>query len=162
DHRMSRGSKSTIKSVRPGIMPSLFGKHLIDKAVFLSLTEVADNLPPLEEACVPVTMDRELAAAYRKEVEEPLAEAIKEMMKRREAWIAEHGPTLDVIISHPRLVETGLDLFDKAGRHNFPTICFFECLCGAPHKHSYVASSIMWRPAGFLGTARGLTRPDAT
>jgi hypothetical protein len=234
DHRMSRGTKSTVKSVRPGIMPGLFGKHLIDKAVFLSLNEVADNLPPLEEACVPVAMDRELAAAYRKEVEEPLAEAIKEMMKRRdqrllgtmlqtllaypdfpfgwgpigyrdhggrfvtvavppnlaedvirpkeqalidlvraerahrrkvwvyvqftdkhevqgrlerllkaagfrvgvlrasvplarrEAWIAEHGPTLDVIVSHPRLVETGLDLFDKAGRHNFPTICFYE------------------------------------
>jgi hypothetical protein len=24
------------------------------------------------------------------------------------------------------LVETGLDLFDKGGRHNFPTICFYE------------------------------------
>jgi hypothetical protein len=31
-----------------------------------------------------------------------------------------------VVISHPRLVETGLDLFDKAGRHNFPTLCFYE------------------------------------
>src|ERR1700681_3970805 len=29
-------------------------------------------------------------------------------------------------VSHPRLVETGLDLFDKGGRHNFPTICFYE------------------------------------
>jgi hypothetical protein len=24
------------------------------------------------------------------------------------------------------LVETGLDLFDKDGRHNFPTLCFYE------------------------------------
>jgi hypothetical protein len=31
-----------------------------------------------------------------------------------------------VCISHPRLVETGLDLFDKAGRHNFSTLVFFE------------------------------------
>src|SRR5581483_6010088 len=31
-----------------------------------------------------------------------------------------------VVISHPRLVETGLDLFDKSGRHNFPTLCFYE------------------------------------
>jgi hypothetical protein len=31
-----------------------------------------------------------------------------------------------VVISHPKLVETGLDLFDKGGRHNFPTICFYE------------------------------------
>lgn len=47
-------------------------------------------------------------------------------LARREAWIAQHGPKLDVVISHPRLVETGLDLFDKGGRHNFPTICFYE------------------------------------
>src|SRR5580692_7742408 len=83
-NRMSRGSKSTIKMVRPGIMPTLFGRHLIDKAVFLSLSEVADNLPPLEEECVPVRMDAELAKAYRDKVEKPLAEAIKEMMRRRD------------------------------------------------------------------------------
>ncbi len=47
-------------------------------------------------------------------------------LARREEWIAQHAPELDVVISHPRLVETGLDLFDKNGRHNFPTICFYE------------------------------------
>jgi hypothetical protein len=233
DNRMSRGSKTTVKSVRPGIMPVLFGKHLIDKAVFLSLNEVAENLPPLDEECIPVRRDAELARAYTEEVETPLVEAIKEMMKRRdrrllgamlqtllaypdypfhweavgywqegdfitvanppdlpedvirpkeralidliraekaqgkkvwvyvvytdkhdvegrlerilkeagfkvgvlrasvalarrEEWIAQHAPQLDVVVSHPKLVETGLDLFDKSGRHNFPTICFYE------------------------------------
>lgn len=233
DNRMSRGSKSTTKSVRPGIMPALFARHLIDKAVFLSLSEVSDNLPPLEEECIPVRMDPELATAYRQEVEAPLADAIKVMMRRRdrrllgtmlqtllaypdypfgwgpvgyrngdsfvtvatppnlsadvirpkerelldlieseaarrrkiwvyvqytethdvqqrlekllqqaghrvavlhasvplthrEDWIARHGPHLDVVVSHPRLVETGLDLFDKNGRHNFPTLVFYE------------------------------------
>ena len=233
DNRMSRGSKTTVKSVRPGIMPPLFGKHLIDKCVFLGLNEVADSLPPLTEECVPVRMDRELAAAYRHEVEEPLKDAMREMLRRndrrllatmlqtllaypdfpfewgplgyrkagrfvtvavppnlpedvvrpkeralidllraekakgrqvwvyvqytdahdvqgrlehllreagfrvgvlrasvplgrREEWIARHAPRLDVVVSHPRLVETGLDLFDKSGRHNFPTLCFYE------------------------------------
>lgn len=233
DNRMSRGSKTTIKTVRPGIMPPLFGRHLIDKCVFLGLGEVAHNLPPLSEECVTVHMDKELERAYREEVEKPLVEAIREMMKRkdqrllgamlqtllaypdfpfgwgpvgywkandfvtvtmpptlaeevirpkeqtlidlvrsekasrrkvwvyvqyndkhdvqgrlaqilkdaglhvgvlrssvplaqREEWITRHAPQLDVVISHPRLVETGLDLFDKAGRHNFPTICFYE------------------------------------
>jgi hypothetical protein len=239
DNRMSRGSKSTTKSVRPGIMPVLFGKHLIDKTVFLSLGEVADNLPPLQEECISVKMDKELATAYQRGVEEPLALAIKTMMVRRdrrllgtmvqallaypdypfawgpigywdvgeggkrgrfvsvtvppdlsqdvirpkeralidlvrsekakgrkcwvyvqytdkhdvesrlekllkeqgfqvgilrasvplgrrEEWIAEHAPKLDVVISHPRLVETGLDLFDKNGAYNFSTICFYE------------------------------------
>jgi hypothetical protein len=232
-NRMSRGSKSTIKCLRPGIMPALFARHLIDKPVFLGLGEVADNLPPLEEECVSVAMDAELEAPYRREVEAPLAEAIKEMMRRRdrrllgtmlqtllaypdypfgwgpigyhrdgtfvtvatppnlpegvvrpkeqalldlvrsekargrkiwvyvqytathdvqgrlerllrqaglrvgvlrssvplarrEEWIAHNAPRLDVVLSHPRLVETGLDLFDKGGRHNFPTLCFYE------------------------------------
>jgi hypothetical protein len=233
DNRMSRGSRSTIKAVRPGVMPALFARHLIDKAVFLGLSEVADNLPPLEEECIPIRMDQELATAYRREVEEPLTAAIKEMMKRRdrrllgtmlqtllaypdypfgwgpvgyrqadgfvtvasppnlearmirpkeqalldlvgseadrgrkvwvyvqytdqhdvqgrlekllrqagfrvavlrssvplaqrEAWIAQHAPRLDAVVSHPRLVETGLDLFDKGGRYNFPALCFYE------------------------------------
>jgi len=47
-------------------------------------------------------------------------------LAKREEWIAGHAPKLDVVISHPRLVETGLDLFDKNGRHNFPSICFYE------------------------------------
>jgi SNF2 family DNA or RNA helicase len=233
DNRMSRGSKTTVKMVRPGIMPALFGKHLIDKAVFLSLSEVADNLPSLEEECVPDRMDAELAKAYRDKVEKPLSDAIKQMMRRndrrllgamlqtllaypdypfgwepvgyikegtfvtvampphlseevirpkeqalidlvesekakgrkvwvyvqytdrhdvqgrlertlkasgfrvgvlrssvllanREQWIADNAPHLDVVVSHPRLVETGLDLFDKKGGHNFPTLCFYE------------------------------------
>jgi hypothetical protein len=193
--------------------------------VFLSLNEVSAKLPPFTEECVPVRMDTELAAAYRDEVQEPLVDAIKEMMKRRdrrllgamvqtllaypdypfgwepvgywragqfvtvampphlaadvirpkeqalanrrqawvfvqftdrhdvearleslltsaglrvgvlrssvplarrEEWIGKNAPHLDVVISHPRLVETGLDLFDKGGRHNFPTLCFYE------------------------------------
>jgi hypothetical protein len=233
DNRMSRGSKATVKMVRPGIMPPLFGRHLIDKCVFLGLNEVSNKLPPLSEECLPVRMDKDLAAAYRNEVQEPLIEAVKEMMKRRdrrllgamvqtllaypdypfawepvgywkagqfvtvavppnlndavvrpkeqalinlvrtekttrrqvwvfvqftdkhdvearlerllssaglrvgvlrssvplarrEEWIGKNAPHLDVVISHPRLVETGLDLFDKGGRHNFPTICFYE------------------------------------
>ena len=79
-----RQAKIHRQTVRPGIMPVLFGRHLIDKAVFLGLNEVADNLPPLEEECVPISMDAELAHAYTEDVERPLVEAIKEMMKRKD------------------------------------------------------------------------------
>jgi tape measure domain-containing protein len=240
DNRMSRGKKSTTRSVRPGIMPSLFGRHLLDKAVFLSLDELADNLPPIDEnpengsGPIPVEMDRETASAYKR-VEKNLTDKIKEMLRRnpndrrllgamlqtllaypdypfewepvgywekgafvtvaipdnlsrakvrpkekalidlcksekakgrqvwvyvqfvdkhdvqsrleklleaeglgvgvlrssvepakREEWIAKHAPKLDVIISHPKLVETGLDLFDKSGSYNFCTLVFYE------------------------------------
>ena len=47
--------------------------------------------------------------------------------KEREDWIAAHGRDYDVMISHPQLVSTGLDLFSKAeGGHNFATIVFYE------------------------------------
>ena len=40
---------------------------------------------------------------------------------RREAWVAEKVKQgIDVLICHPRLVQTGLDLID------FPTICWYE------------------------------------
>ena len=40
---------------------------------------------------------------------------------RREAWVAERVQAgLDVLVCHPRLVQTGLDLLD------FPTVCWYE------------------------------------
>jgi hypothetical protein len=45
---------------------------------------------------------------------------------KREERIAKNAPKLDVIISHPKLVETGLDLFDKGGSYNFCTLVFYE------------------------------------
>jgi len=45
----------------------------------------------------------------------------------REAWIAQNGRDYDVMISHPSLVSTGLDLFSKAsGGHNYSTLVFYE------------------------------------
>jgi len=45
---------------------------------------------------------------------------------KREAWITKHCRGADVCISHPKLVETGLDLFDKGGNHNMSTLVFYE------------------------------------
>lgn len=47
--------------------------------------------------------------------------------KEREDWIAEHGREFDVMICHPKLVSTGLDLFSKApGGHNFNVLVFYQ------------------------------------
>lgn len=237
DNRCSRGSGTkTTKIVRPGVMPTLFGDMLIKNTVFLSLSEVSDELPPLVETLHPIQMDEELAKEYE-ELERVLRNAVKMMAakgdkrllgamlqalmcypdkpfdwntigywegdgdgdqtfipiyepvnldpttirakeraivedcvrekaegrqvwvfttmsdkrdvcerlrdqmvkaglkatvlrasvetRKREEWIATHGATNDVIISHPQLVETGLDLFDKGGGHNFSTISWY-------------------------------------
>ena len=45
----------------------------------------------------------------------------------RKAWIAAHAPGLDVMISHSKLVQTGIDLFDKKNwTFNFPSLVFYE------------------------------------
>lgn len=238
NNRQSRGggSRRVSEAVKPGIMPTLFGRHLLGNTVYLSLTEVSDNLPPLKEIIVPVLMDTELEQTYQdlertlvntnrqlvltgnrsllaamlqcllaypdlpfgwdmihyslfvdgektkvpvvkppdlpetiRPKEQALIDAIlkEKAMKRqcwvfvqytethpvlerlrrvltdaglkagvlkssvpvakREAWIADNAPGLDVVISHPKLVETGLDLFDNGpGGHNFCTIMFYE------------------------------------
>jgi tRNA A37 threonylcarbamoyladenosine biosynthesis protein TsaE len=84
DNRMSRGSsgsRSVTKTIQPGVMPALFGRHLIEKAVFLGLGEIAAGLPDLEEEAVPVLMDEELGPAYFM-VEEALKDEIRNMMRR--------------------------------------------------------------------------------
>lgn len=243
DNRQSRGkSRRTVKSVKPGIMPSLFGHHLMDKCMFLSLDELAENLPPLIEDVHSCDMDEEIAEEYER-IEKELRKALKPMVSKgdkrllsnflrvllsypdyphdwgwigyneqakdddgniterfvpvvqpksfdrnvvrpknkklvnyilkekkdgrqcwvylqdtnkrdmlvilkkqledaglntiilrsntvstedREEWIKENGHKADVILSHPQLVQTGLDLFDKGGRHNFVSLIFFQ------------------------------------
>ena len=47
--RARTGNASERKAVRPGIMPTLFGRHLIGNAMFITLEELADELPDLFE-----------------------------------------------------------------------------------------------------------------
>jgi hypothetical protein len=46
--------------------------------------------------------------------------------KSRSAWIAKHAPGVDVMVSHPQPVGTGMTLFDPRGSHNFSTLAFYE------------------------------------
>jgi hypothetical protein len=45
--RKDEGDRSEDKDVKPGVMPTFFGRHLMDKSVFISLDEMSDDLPPL-------------------------------------------------------------------------------------------------------------------
>lgn len=46
--------------------------------------------------------------------------------EKREQWIKDTGGKFEVVVSHPDLVKTGLDLFDKRGGHNFPSLIGYE------------------------------------
>jgi hypothetical protein len=239
DNRRSNG-KSTVKRQveQPGIMPTLYGRHLIGNTIFLSLKDVAADLPAYVEFGTPVRMSPELERPYR-EMEGTLKDAVARLLRcgshqllsamlhgllaypdypydwkpigyvekkngstgrhvlvttpptlnrntlwpkekklleiltqekaqgrqcwvfavytsthpvmerlekivkdagftvkvldadkvptrNRSAWIAKNAPGLDVIISHPQPVRTGLTLFDAMGAHNFPSLIFYE------------------------------------
>ena len=235
DNRRSNG-KSTIRRQveRPGIMPTLYGRHLIGNTIFLSLKDVAADLPDYDEHPTPVYLNPDLEQPYR-EMEGRLKEAVADLLRRgnhqllsamlhallaypdypydwkpvgyvdkqgrfvtvtcpptlnrnilwpkekklleilaqenaqgrqcwvfcvytsthpvlerlekivrdagftakvldadkvptrnRSTWIARNAPGVDVIISHPQPVRTGLTLFDAMGAHNFPSLVFYE------------------------------------
>jgi hypothetical protein len=77
DNACSRATKKTIQVLKkPGASPMLFGKFLMTTTAFLSLEDIADNLPRYDESVLSVEMDKELAGAYE-ELEEDIRSAIR-------------------------------------------------------------------------------------
>ena len=58
DNRRSKGKSTTKRQVeQPGIMPTLYGRHLIGNTIFLSLKDVAEDLPDYQEHPTPVRLN---------------------------------------------------------------------------------------------------------
>jgi hypothetical protein len=77
DNACSRATKKTIQVLKkPGASPLLFGKFLMNTTAFLSLEDIADNLPRYDESVLSVEMDEELAKAYE-ELEENIRAAMR-------------------------------------------------------------------------------------
>jgi hypothetical protein len=77
DNACSRATKKTIQVLKkPGASPLLFGKFLMNTTAFLSLEDIADNLPRYDESVLSVEMDEELAGSYE-ELEEDIRAAIR-------------------------------------------------------------------------------------
>jgi superfamily II DNA or RNA helicase len=60
DRRVGSGSEKRL----PGVSPLVFTKFLLENAVFLSLSDMAEGLPSYEEIPIAVEMDEELRNAY--------------------------------------------------------------------------------------------------
>ena len=77
DNACSKASKDSITvKRRPGCSPLLFGQYLMENTAFVSLEDIADNLPSYTESVVPVTMDSMLGKAY-KGIEEAIKRALE-------------------------------------------------------------------------------------
>lgn len=75
DTRMWRNSKVT-KKVMPGVSPKLFTEFLLDKAIFISLSDMSNALPKYTEHPVPVELGEEEQKLYTES-----ASKISELLK---------------------------------------------------------------------------------
>lgn len=91
-------SKTTRKSVKPGIMPTLFGNHMLDKCIFMGLSEMVDNLPLLTERVISCELDPQLRKEYDR-IETTLREAIRQMLQRGDKRLL--GAMLRVLLTYP-------------------------------------------------------------
>jgi hypothetical protein len=82
DNRRSNGKNTTKRQTeQPGIMPTLYGRHLIGNTIFLSLKDVAADLPAYDEHPTPVCMNAELEEPYR-EMEGALKQAVADLLRK--------------------------------------------------------------------------------
>ena len=94
-------SKSTAQSVKPGIMPQLFPDFVANYTVFLSLTELATNLPSYTEETNNVPMDATMRAEYN-EMKKQCLDAFQELyFKSRKYAVKLLGPMLEAFMTWP-------------------------------------------------------------
>lgn len=63
-NKCSRGKQITQPRVKPGISPRLFLDFLIDRAVFMDITDMGAELPPLKESIEIVDMPQDVSSSY--------------------------------------------------------------------------------------------------
>lgn len=56
-----------------------------------------------------------------------IEDLLDSLLAERLGWIEKEGKRADIVISHPQLVQTGVDFFGKKpGSHNFNAIVFYQ------------------------------------
>ena len=94
-------SKSTQQSVKPGIMPHLYPDFVANYTIFLSLPDLATNLPGYMEETVPVPMTSPMLEAY-KDMEAKLLDSFRELyVNNRKLAVRLLGPMLEALLTWP-------------------------------------------------------------
>ena len=82
-NKCSRGRQISQPHVKPGISPRLFLDFLIDRAVFMDITDMGAELPPLKESIEIVDMPKDVSASYGK-----LIDTLKRSLRSHEGMSA--------------------------------------------------------------------------
>ena len=92
-----RPNKTSVHE-KPGISPLVFSRHLINRAAFVTLEDVAPWLPPYREIPEPVEMDHDLAVAY-KILERELLSAVQQALANNSKRLL--GAYVQTLLGYP-------------------------------------------------------------
>ncbi|MBW1947847.1 MAG: ATP-dependent helicase, partial [Deltaproteobacteria bacterium] len=99
DNVYSKGKKGrTVLKRKPGVSPTVFSKHLLNKSLFLDLEDIATDLPPISEEVRGIEMDEELEDAYL-DLEGKLNSAVKDALNRGSRALL--GTYVNALLSYP-------------------------------------------------------------
>ena len=92
---MSRGKQIGSPKCRPGISPDIFTHFLLDRAVFLNLSDMSSYLPPLKESVEYIPLEKDIVAAY-----DDVRSAMKRAMKKKDLGKSILGTYLQFSLSY--------------------------------------------------------------
>ena len=99
DSYYGRGTKRSRTLVRkPGLSPDVLPRYLLDKAIFMRLTDICNDLPSYDEYVITIEMDDELREAYH-QFERDLKEAVRKALAQGSKRLL--GTYLQALLSYP-------------------------------------------------------------
>jgi len=97
---------------KPGISPVILPKYLLDKTVFIRLSDIAIDLPPLEEEIVGVEMADAQAEAYRGFFNELRSALLEELKAGSKSLLAIY---LQALLTYPDRCTVEETVYNKRG-----------------------------------------------
>jgi len=94
--RGTRRSKTLVR--KPGLSPDVLPRYLLDKAIFMRLTDICNDLPSYDEYVITIEMDDELREAYQR-FEGDLKEAVRKALSQGSQRLL--GAYLQALLSYP-------------------------------------------------------------
>lgn len=102
DYNANRRTTKTKKQTRqlPGVSPLVYSRFLLEHAAFLSLSDMGKNLPDYEEIPIPLVMNQEVAAEYKR-IEQIFTAFLRSDKKAAKKILSAYLNTLTVYPDQP-------------------------------------------------------------
>ncbi|GAG94217.1 unnamed protein product, partial [marine sediment metagenome] len=97
---------------KPGISPVILPKYLLDKTVFIRLSDIAIDLPSLSEEIIDIEMIEEQAVAYHHLFDDLRSALINELRKGSRSLLAIY---LQALLTYPDRSMEGEIVYNKFG-----------------------------------------------